>query len=249
MYFITAECAIPKLDVVFVLDVSISIKNEQNFGVMKDFVKNTADLVNINLNNSLAAVVLFGGNAWIRFSLTEYTGKDNFQKAVDDIKYEDIKQIGTNTPDALNLLRIAGQDGRLGLRNDTIKIVVLLTDGRPNLNHLNISRSQVTADTQEAATKLHDSGIYDQVYSVGIEGNKPIGKILNQIANPPSLVFPLTGFDAALFQQLTQNFTSSFCDGKLNHACILSYVYKAIVSYSCSIASKQQVMYYRTKSW
>ena len=217
MLSFAAKCVIPKLDVVFVLDTSISINNEQNFAVMKDFVKNTADLININVNDSLAAVILFAGNAWIRFSLTEYTEKDNFQKAVDDIKYEEVKQVGTNTPDALNLLRIAGQDGRLGLRNDTIKIVVLITDGRPNLKHLNISNDQATADTQEAATRLHNSGIYDQIYSVGIEGNKPIGKVLDLIAHPPSLVFSITGFDAALFQQLTQNLASSFCNGKENY--------------------------------
>ena len=184
---------------------------------MKDFVKNTADLININVNDSLAAVVLFAGNAWIRFPLTEYTDKDIFQKAIDDIRYEEVKQVGTNTPDALNLLQIAGQDGRLGLRNDTIKIVVLITDGRPNLKHLNISNEQATRDTQEAATRLHDSGIYDQIYSVGIEGNKPIGKVLDLIADPPSLVFSITGFDARLFQQLTQKFTSSFCNGKENY--------------------------------
>ena len=181
---------------------------------MKDFVKNTADLININLNDSLAAVILFAGNAWIRFSLNEYTEKDNFQKAIDNIKYEEVKQVGTNTPDALNLLRIAGQDGRLGLRNDTIKIVVLITDGRPNIKHLNISNKQAAADTQEAATRLHNSDIYDQIYSVGIEGNKPIGRVLNVIANPSSLVFSITGFDATLFQQLTQDFTSSFCNGR-----------------------------------
>ena len=217
MLSFVAKCEIPKLDVVFVLDTSISINNEQNFAVMKDFVKNTADLININVNDSLAAVILFAGNAWISFSVTEYTEKDDFQKAVDDIKYEEVKQVGTNTPDALNLLRIAGQDGRLGLRNDTIKIVVLITDGRPNLKHLNISNNQATDDTQEAATRLHNSDIYDQIYSVGIEGNKPIGRVLNVIANPPSLVFSITGFDATLFQQLTQNFTSSFCNGKENY--------------------------------
>ena len=213
----------------FVLDTSISINNEQNFAVMKDFVKNTADLININANDSLAAVVLFAGNASIRFSLTEYTNKNSFQTAVDDIKYEEVKQVGTNTPDALNLLRLAGQDGRLGLRNDTIKIVVLITDGRPNLKHLNISNNQATTDTQEAATRLHNSGIYDQIYSVGIEGNKPIGKVLDLIANPPSLVFSIIGFDATLFQQLTQDFTSSFCNGKEYYSC--TYVPMHICTY------------------
>ena len=209
------KCTIPKLDVVFVLDTSISVKTEQNFGIMRNFVKNTAEAININLNDSLAAVVLFGDIAWIRFPLTEYTDMNSFRKAVDSIQFEEVKRIGTNTPDALNLLRIAGQDGRLGLRNDTLKLVVFITDGRPHLNHLNISRGQAIADTQEAATKLHDSGVYDQVYSVGIEGKRrSIGRVLNYIANPPSLVYHITGFNATLFQQLTQNFTLSFCNGE-----------------------------------
>ena len=184
---------------------------------MKDFVKNTVDLMTINLKNSLAAVVLFGGKAWIQFSLTEHTNKNSFQNAMDSLKYKALKQAGTNTLDALNLLRIAGQDGRLGLRNDTIKIIVLITDGRPNLGHLNIPADQAAADTREAATKLHESGIYDQIYSVGIEGARPIGEFLEVVANPPSLVYHITGFNATLFQKLTQNFLSSFCDGE--HCC------------------------------
>ena len=204
----------PKLDVVFVLDTSVSVKTEENFGMMRDFLKNTADIISIGLNDSLAAVVLFADSAWIKFSLTEYTDLNSFRSAVNDIKYEEVKQSGTNTPDALNLLRIAGQDGRLGLRNGTVKVVVLITDGRPNLKHLNVSRGQGIANTQEAATKLHDSGIYDHVYSIGIEGTRRIGRVLNFIAYPPSLVFLLTGFDATLFQQLTNNFTLSFCNGE-----------------------------------
>ena len=180
---------------------------------MKDFVKNTADVININLNDSLAAVVLFASNAWIRFSLTEHTNKNNFQQAVDDIKYDKVKKIGTNVPDTLDLLRTAGQDGRLALRNGTVKVAVLITDGKPRLKHLNISNSQAKEDTKKAATRLHNSGIYDQVYSVGI-GNRVISTVLKDIANPPSLVFPIMGFNATLFQELTKSFTLSFCNGK-----------------------------------
>ena len=50
------KCTIPKLDVVFVLDTSISVKNEQSFGIMRNFVMDTAEAININLNDSLAAV-------------------------------------------------------------------------------------------------------------------------------------------------------------------------------------------------
>jgi len=195
---------------VFVLETSKSIKNE-NFEVMKDFVKNTTDTININLNNSLAAVVLFAGNAWIRFSLTEHTNKNDFQQAVDDIKYDEVKQTGTNMPSALNLLRIAGQDGRLGLRNGTVKVIMLITDGKPNLKHLNISNKQAKADTKKAATKLHNSGIYYQVYSVGFT---PTAKVLKDIANPPSLVFPIIGFHPTMFEIVKRNFTLSYCNGK-----------------------------------
>ena len=44
---------------------------------------------------------------------------------------------------------------------------------------------------------------YDQIYSVGIEGNNPIDQLVNVIANPPSLVFSITEFDAIPFQQQT----------------------------------------------
>jgi len=212
--FVTAECTIPKLDVIFVLDTSKSINNEKNFGIMKDFIKDTTDVMNINLNDSLAAVVLFARKATIRFSLTEHTNKNNFQQAVDNIKYDEVKQTGTNIPSALNLLRIAGQDGRLALRNGTVKVAVLITDGRPNLRHLNILNSQAKAGTKKAATRLHNSGIYDQVYSIGVEEHRAIGKVLKDIANPPSLVFSITGFNTTLFQELTRKLTLSFCNGK-----------------------------------
>ena len=215
--FVAVKCIVPKLDAVFALDVSVSIKNEKNFKTMKDFIKNTANLINLNVNSSLAAVVLFADYAWIRFPLNTYTNISSFHKAIDDMKYDEVKRIGTNTPDVLTLLRIAGKDGRLGLRNDTVKVVVFITDGRPNLSHLDISRKQANKNTKKAAIRLHGSEIYDQIYAIGIEGNKPIGNTLTTIANPPSLVFLLARFDAALFESLTRNLTSSFCDCKLNY--------------------------------
>ena len=197
------------------LDTSISIKDEQNFGSMKDFVKSTADLININANDSWASVILFSDKASIRFPLTEYTDLKSFRNAVDYIKYEEVKQAGTNTLDALNLLRNAGQDGRLGLRNDTIKIALVVTDGRPHLKHLNISKELAINMTEKAATRLHDSNIYDQIYSVVIKGSKDaIVKVLKYIAYPRSLVFPLTGFKATQFKQLTREFTLTFCNSK-----------------------------------
>ena len=218
--FFTAECTIPKLDVVFVLDTSKSIKDEQNFGTMKDFIKNTADLININVNDSWASVMLFSDKASIRFPLTEYTDLEGFRNAVEDIKYEEVKRAGTNTPDALNLLRIASQNGTLGLRNDTVKLALVITDGRPHLKNLNISNAQAITMTKNAATELHNSSIFDQIYSIIIEGSKgALVRVLKYIAYPPrsQKVVPLTGFNAEQFKQLTRNFTLTFCNSKLNY--------------------------------
>ena len=199
------------------LDTSKSIGSNKNFEIMKDFVKNTTDLVNFGLKDSLAAVVLFSDipSVNISRSLTKYTDKHHFKEAVDKINYEDGR--GTDVPGALKLLQDAGLNGTLGLRSDTVKIVFVITDGRPNLKHMNISYKQAILDTQKIANNLHRSGIYDQVYSIGVKASNkpvPIREVLNYIANPPSLVFPLTDFNATLFQKITQTFSTSFCNGE-----------------------------------
>ena len=55
---------------------------------MKDFIKNTADLININVNDTWASVMLFSDKASIRFPLMEYTDLQGFRNAVEDIKYD-----------------------------------------------------------------------------------------------------------------------------------------------------------------
>ena len=200
----------PKMDIIYVLDISKSIGNEKRFEIMKDFVKNTTDLVNISPIDNLAAVVLFAANASINISLSEYTDKNSFKNAVDRIKYGKYRY--TDIPGVLKLLQDAGLNGALGLRSDTLKIIFVITDGRPSLEKMN----QGNLNTQKAANELHNSGIYDQVYSIGVEAaNKPPNhEVLNYIANPSSLVFPIIGFNATLFQKITQTFSISFCNGE-----------------------------------
>ena len=203
------------MDGMFILDVSISIKDEANFGLMKDLVSGTLQLVNINPNCSRAAVILFARDAWVRFTLNDYLDEESFQNALNQIRYDDISDYnhtGTNTPAALNLMRTAAKDGTLGMRNNMAHIAVFITDGRPNIKHLNISNDMAIEHTETAANELHRSGIYNQVYAVGIEGNKPIGKTLDLIAEPSSLVFPIERFDADLFEELGRNITLQFCN-------------------------------------
>ena len=207
------------MDGVFVLDVSISIRNDENFNLMKDFVTRTFPLVNVSAECSHAAVILFASDAWIRFDLNEHTDINSLTQAVDEIVYSEIseeRRTGTNTPDALDLMRTAGQSSMLGLRDDFVHIAVFLTDGRPNLKHIdgNINQGQANEITEVAGNRLHDAEIYDQIYAIGIEGNKPLGQTLEFIADPESLVFPIDGFNETLFEQLGRQIALEFCNRK-----------------------------------
>ena len=197
------------------LDISISIKDDDNFNVIKNFVTSTFPAVNISAECSHAAVILFARDATIRFDLNEYTDLTSLTNAVNEIVYSEIDEqtrTGTNTPSALDLLRIAGLDGRLGLRDDFVHIGIIITDGRPNLNHQNIPRPEASKLTRTAAKRLHEEEIYDQIYAIGIEGNKPIGKILSFIADPEELVFRIAGFNELLFDELRRNIFKEICD-------------------------------------
>ena len=216
--FLTVEiCTIPCMDGVFVLDISISIKDDDKFNLMKNFVTSTFSVVNVSAECSHAAVILFARNATIRFNLNEYTDVTSLTNAVNEIVYSEIdKEVrtGTNTPAALDLLRNASLDGRLGLRDNFVHIGVVITDGRPNLNYQKISKTKASELTETASIKLHQEKIYDQIYAIGIKGNKPLGYTLQSIADPKQLVFPIAGFDEELFTQLRRNISREFCNRK-----------------------------------
>ena len=210
------------MDGVFVLDASISIRNDENFNLMKDLVTSTFPLVNIAENCSRASVIVFAADAWIWFNLNDYTDLASLTNAVNEIVYSEIseeKRTGTNTPDALDVMRIAGRNGSLGLRDGFVHIGVFITDGRPNLKHIDrsITQSEANRRTEVAGNRLHDADIFDQIYAIGIEGTKPLGQTLEFIADPESLVFSITGFDEDLFMELGRNVSRTFCDRKWKH--------------------------------
>ena len=203
------------MDAVFVLDISINTKDDDNFNLTKNFVKSTSYLMNISAECSHAAVILFARNATIRFDLNEYTDETNLTNAVNEIVYSKIDKqtrTGTNTPSALDLLRVAALDGRLGLRDGFVHIGVVITDGRPDLNHLNISSTIARERTETAGNRLHEAEIYDQIYAIGIEGNNSIEETLRLIANPEDQVFSIDGFDKEMFAELERNISIHFCD-------------------------------------
>ena len=205
------------MDIVYVLDISQSIDNDANFNLMKDLVIRSVSLINISAECSHAAVILFATNATIRFDLDDYTDEQSLINAINAIIYSEfdlVTRFATNTPAALDLMRVAGQNGTLRLRNDVLHIGVVITDGLPFLRHIDrsITQQQANQITADAADRLHETEVYDQIYAIGIEGRDSLGDTLKFIADPESLQFPVAGFDDDLFMQLGRDIAEEFCD-------------------------------------
>ena len=213
----------------YVLDISKSIgKTDDNFKLVKDFVNETFDLVNIGPTCSRAAVVLFARNATINFTVGEHSDRASAARALYEIIITDYgseeERRGTNTPAALNLLR--EQSETLGLRPNVPHIVVFITDGNPWVPALrddndlkddkNLIKQLEDEATTRAANRLKGSGIYRQILAIGIENKKGNlnDETLRLIANPSSLTFRVRGFTNEFFNELAQNITNQFCRRK-----------------------------------
>ena len=199
------------MDAVFVLDVSRSIQDESNFKLMKDFVSSTFSLVNISAECSHAALILFAEEARIMFNLSQYTDVTSLRNALYEITYDDItfnKNVATDTPDALDLMQNVSA---LGIDVNKITVGVVITDGRPNLNHKNFSRAQAKNMTKEAGERVINSGIYNQIYAVGIEAGKRFQDILEFFAYPSSLRFRIEKFNQETFNDVGKEVLGEFC--------------------------------------
>ena len=227
----TAGCDVGKVDCVFVLDVSLSIENDANFGLMRNLITQATDFIPIGVDNTLFSVILFARHAWINFTIPQYTNRADLIDTVNKISYFDVSELnrtGTNIPEALDLLRIVGgQDGRIGLRADAAyRHAIFVTDGRPNTWNLvkaqlgrrlnRTERQQVHQQDEDntilAARRLLDSGIFDNVFAIGIRGIHNINfKELEHIASHPELEFIVDDFTESAFQAVLKELSEETC--------------------------------------
>ena len=161
--------------------------------MIRGFVANISIALDIGLQRSLVGTILFSTNAGIVFGVTQHTDEASLLTAIDNLPYNGG---ATNTAAALDLLRTAGQPGgALNLRNGFTHVAMLITDGRSNSQQATLT----------AASNLHSSNIYDQVYAIGVSGADATE--LNAIASDPSLVFFTGNLDSDSIVELEQNVT------------------------------------------
>ena len=230
LYFVAA-CNLGIVDCVFVLDNSVSIQSDTNFGLIRNLVVQIIKQLTIGPDNSLVSIVLFARQAWINFPITQYTNADDLIDAVNQISYYDTPELnrtGTNIPAALDLLREGGQDGRIGLRgNATFTHVIFITDS--TADNTNLTEEQTgekltearknqkakdEADSIAAAEKLHESGVYDEVFAVGIEESHKVNDELEAIASDPAFVFKIEDFSQDAFQAVIFLINEELCQRK-----------------------------------
>ena len=197
------------MDGVFVVDVSNSIGG-QNFDLVKDFLVDIIDVMNISSECGHAALILFNANVSIRFDLNRYTDKNDLTKAVNDIAYRSVKGRGTNTPEALNVMRIAAQNGSLGLRDGIVHLGVVITDGNPRLSFQGVSVTEMERRTTAAGEALHGSNIYDETFAIGI--GKIDDEVLESIASSTDNILQVDEFSESLIDELRRRLVIQLCD-------------------------------------
>ena len=126
--------------------------------------------MNIGVNNSRAAVIIFNDNAFLHFNLNQYTDSSSLILAIRSIPYY---EGGTDIPEALDTLRISALNGALGIRNTSRQIAIFLTDGEGG----NIAPS---------AEQLAETNIFE-VFTVGV-GSARVDQ-LNLISQTAEFVY------------------------------------------------------------
>jgi len=161
-------------DITFVIDASGSI-GAVNYQYIRQFIEDFILDMNIGVNNSRVAVIIFNDNARLHFNLNRYTDSSSLISAIRSIPYY---EGGTDIPEALDTLRISALNGALGIRNTSRQIAIFLTDGEGG----NIAPS---------AEELAETNIFE-VFTVGV-GSARVDQ-LNLISQTAEFVYYHSNF-------------------------------------------------------
>ena len=159
VFILILEC-VAKADITFIVDNSGSIRDKNpkdgsydNWVLVKNFVKRVVDSMEIGYNDTRIAVIKFSEAGRIQFNLDKYGTAADVKKAIDKMEY---LGGGTNTADAIYLMRSTIFRKINGDRPDIQNIGIIITDGESTYNN------DRTASEASAAKKQNIS-----IFAVG----------------------------------------------------------------------------------
>lgn len=181
---------------------SIEYYGENNFHMMKDFMKNLTRSFSVSSSGTRVGVIVYSTNSTVVFTLNQYASPERVEEAIDNIVYP---SGGTNSGKALYQTANKLFDDAV-VRDNVPKVLVLLTDG--------VS----TDDVIQPATLLNNKDVI--VFVVGIGENINYSQ-LTQIYGQSEHVFK-SEFSSLGF--VMNNIRGAICRGRLIFLSVLIFL-------------------------
>ena len=182
--FVFAACVGKPADVALILDNSGSIRPGQ-YRQMMEFVETLILSFDVAPDKTRIAAITFANDAQARFNLNQFGDSLDVVDALMSMRRQ---SGGTNTAEALRLLREVTFQPRNGARDDVVKIGIVITDGK----------SRDTDQTLRQAAVDRSKGYI--LYAVGVGKNLDI----DELQGIAGLQYPERFYSAETFEALVE---------------------------------------------
>ena len=192
-----------KYDVGFVLDVSGSL-GPDDWITETSFTKKRARRIDISPTGGRAAVTIFDSSAWLKIKFSDHLSYGDFEKAVERLPY---KGGGTSISTALDVALNQMFQEPNGMRNDSHKELILITDGHSDASNYDI----LANDFQTQNIK---------VIVLGVGGDIDKDNLRRLVTDDKNL-YIATNFEDLKVKSFADNVGEAICQGIFMHTCLL----------------------------
>lgn len=192
--FAIGECSAAPSDIVFVIDSSTSV-GENNFKKVLNFIKNFLSEAQIGPEFVQVGILLYSTDVSIQFHLNDYKEKGDVFAAIDRIKYS---YGSTNTAGGIEAMRRNMFTHDNGDRPNAKNIAFVVTDGVSNIN---------AYKTMDEAKKARAEDIH--IYAIGIGLDETTE--LRALASEPAAKNTFTVEDFDGLENLKKEVFDTFC--------------------------------------
>lgn len=194
LFFLEPECVIEKVDIIFLVDASVSI-DETEFTSMVNFMETIVDQTTVGKDQTRFGVIFYNDEAKSHFTLKDYDTKRKILEALPKTRPE-----GRNTETGLALEYTleffnAEHGGRKALK--VPQILMVITDGAATDPY----------NLEGPSNALRDNGII--VLSIGVKEAKQ-DQLETIAGGDKSKVFNVDNFEA--LNNLVKNISSVLCE-------------------------------------